>query len=168
MYGQCFSPTTELTSIITPSSFAPSCGTPTYVAPEVLKNHPHDKMVDMWSVGIMIYVLLVGYPPFMEENQRQLFRKIRMGDFEFFQEDWEDISEPAKDLISKLLVVDPSRRITAQAALQHEWICKVDDDDLSARSLSSSLDSLRSSLKSIQTEEGYTAEWLIEGREMIQ
>ena len=92
----------------------------------------------------------------------------RSPQFEFFQEDWEDISEPAKDLISKLLVVDPSRRITAQAALQHEWICKVDDDDLSARSLSSSLDSLRSSLKSIQTEEGYTAEWLIEGREMIQ
>ena len=102
-----------------------------------------------------------------EENQRQLFRKIRMGEFEFFQEDWQDISEPAKDLISKLLVVDPSRRIKAQAALQHEWICKVDDDDLSARSLSSSLDSLRSSLKSVQTEEGYTAEWLIEGREMI-
>ena len=103
-----------------------------------------------------------------EENQRQLFRKIRMGEFEFFQEDWEDISEPAKDMISKLLVVDPSRRIKAQAALQHEWICKVDDEDLSARSLSSSLDSLRSSLKSIQTEEGYTAEWLIEGREMIE
>ena len=141
-----------------------------------------------------------------EENQRQLFRKIRMGEYEvspsaifffpskdcriiqnvlaplilplllhfygclsqFFQEDWVDISEPAKDLISKLLVVDPSRRIKAQAALQHEWICKVDDEDLSARSLSSSLDSLRSSLKSIQTEEGYTAEWLIEGREMIE
>lgn len=103
-----------------------------------------------------------------EENQRQLFRKIRMGEFEYFQEDWEDISVPAKDLISKLLVVDPSRRIKAQAALQHEWICKVDDEDLSARSLSSSLDSLRSSLKSIQTEEGYTAEWLIEGREMIE
>lgn len=88
--------------------------------------------------------------------------------YQFFQDDWEDISEPAKDLISKLLVVDPSRRIKAQAALQHEWICKVDDEDLSARSLSSSLDSLRSSLKSIQTEEGYTAEWLIEGREMIE
>jgi len=151
-----------------PNSLMTRCGTPTYVAPEVLKNHPHDEMVDMWSVGIIIYVLLVGYPPFMEENQRQLFRKIRMGEYEFFQEDWADISEPAKDLISKLLVVDPSRRIKAQAALQHEWICKVDDDDLSARSLSSSLDSLRSSLKSIQTEEGYTAEWLIEGREMIQ
>mmetsp|Transcript_34634 Transcript_34634/g.69966 ORF Transcript_34634/g.69966 Transcript_34634/m.69966 type:complete len:781 (-) Transcript_34634:3058-5400(-) len=151
-----------------PNSLMTRCGTPTYVAPEVLKNHPHDMMVDMWSVGIIIYVLLVGYPPFMEENQRQLFRKIRMGEYEFYREDWEDISAPAKDLISKLLVVDPNRRITANAALQHEWICKVDEDDLSARSLSSSLDSLRSSVKSLQTEDGYTAEWLVQGREMIE
>ena len=151
-----------------PNSLMTRCGTPTYVAPEVLKNHPHDEMVDMWSVGIIIYVLLVGYPPFMEENQRQLFRKIRMGEYEFYEEDWAEISEPAKDLISKLLVVDPSRRTKANAALQHEWICKIDADNLSAISLDGSLDSLRSSVKSLQTEEGYTADWLIEGREMIE
>jgi calcium/calmodulin-dependent protein kinase (CaM kinase) II/calcium/calmodulin-dependent protein kinase I len=153
-----------------PNSLMTRCGTPTYVAPEILKNHPHDEMVDMWSVGVMTYVLLVGYPPFMEENQRQLFRKVRMGEYEFFEEDWEGISPEAKDLISKLLVVDPSKRLKASAALKHPWLCEVDGDTLSNRDLSISLNSLKSSrgIMSLTNERGAKAEWMAEPREAIE
>jgi serine/threonine protein kinase len=71
----------------TPQSLTNRCGTPTYVAPEILKNIPHDTKADMWSVGVIIYVLLVGYPPFMEDKQADLFRKIRSGEYEFFEEE---------------------------------------------------------------------------------
>lgn len=137
----------------TPKSLISRCGTPTYVAPEILKNHPHDCSADMWSVGVIIYVLLVGYPPFMEENQRVLFRKIRMGDYEFYPEDWNDISTSAKELIQSLLVVDPTKRMIAKDALCHEWICDLNDDDLSMRDLSGSLSELRLAMKMADLDE---------------
>ena len=83
------------------------CGTPTYVSPEILKNHPHDESTDMWSIGVILYLLLVGYPPFREVHHRDLFKKIRFGEYSFYPDDWRDISEGAKDIIQKLLVVDP-------------------------------------------------------------
>ena len=96
----------------------------------------------MWSIGVIIFVLLVGYPPFMEQNQRVLFQKVRMGEFEFYEPDWEGVSEEAKGLISNLLVVDPQCRITANTALRHPWITG-DDSILSKRDLSSSLSELK-------------------------
>jgi serine/threonine protein kinase len=84
------------------------------------------------------YVLLVGYPPFMEDNQHELFRKIRAGEYDFPEEDWGGISDEAKDLIQKLLKVDPLERLTAGGALRHKWMLEA-DDSLSSRDLSSSL-----------------------------
>ena len=107
-----------------------------YVAPEILKNHPHDESSDLWSVGVILYVLMVGYPPFMEDNQKLLFRKIRMGEYQFYEEDWSGVSMQVQDLIQKLLVVDPSERWTAEQALRHEWIVDISESDLSSNDLS--------------------------------
>merc|ERR1711966_159928 len=86
-----------------PQSLTTQCGTPGYVAPEILEGTPYDTKADMWSVGVILYILLGGYPPFIENNQRELFRKIRRGDFEFHEEYWGAISADAKGLISSLL-----------------------------------------------------------------
>ena len=134
----------------TPHSLTTRCGTPTYVAPEILKNIPHDTKADMWSVGVIIYVLLVGYPPFMEDKQQDLFRKIRSGEYEFFEEDWVEISEEAKDLIKSLLVTDPAQRLTAVEALQNPWFDVDNDFRLSNRSLTSSLRIIREKRKSLR------------------
>lgn len=106
----------------TPESLTSRVGTPTYVAPEILKNLPHDHRVDLWSAGVVIFVLLVGYPPFLDEDQTNLFRKIRNGEWEFYDEDWKNISQDAKDLIKGLLVVDPADRFTVREALRSNWI----------------------------------------------
>lgn len=84
------------------------------------------------------YVLLVGYPPFMEDNQHELFRKIRAGEYDFPEEDWSAISDEAKVLIQKLLKVDPLERLTAGGVLRHPWMLEA-DESLSSRDLSSSL-----------------------------
>ncbi len=79
----------------------------------------------MWSVGVVIYTVLVGYPPILEQDQQVQCRKICAAEYDFFEEDWKRISDAAKDLIRNLLVVDPSRRLTASQALQHPWITGV-------------------------------------------
>jgi serine/threonine protein kinase len=134
----------------TPHSLTTRCGTPTYVAPEILKNIPHDTKADMWSVGVIIYVLLVGYPPFMEDKQQDLFRKIRCGEYEFFEEDWIEVSEEAKDLIKNLLLTDPAQRLTAAEALENPWFDVGNDFRLSNRSLTSSLRVIREKRKSLR------------------
>lgn len=76
----------------------------------------------MWSLGVIVYILLGGYPPFIEQNQRELFRKIRKGQYEFHDEYWGQVSKEAKDLISKLLTVSPEKRFDAEVAIKDEWI----------------------------------------------
>jgi len=131
----------------TPLSLLSGCGTPTYVAPEILKFHPHDQSVDMWSIGVILFILLVGYPPFMEERQRDLFCKIRLGEFEFKSKGWEGISQQAKDLISSLLVVDPGSRLSAKKALEHDWFCNMDERTLLKTNLSDSQRQLKISME---------------------
>uniref|UniRef100_A0A8C6X8R8 Calcium/calmodulin-dependent protein kinase type 1G n=1 Tax=Naja naja TaxID=35670 RepID=A0A8C6X8R8_NAJNA len=99
-----------------------ACGTPGYVAPEVLQQKPYSKAVDCWSIGVITYILLCGYPPFYEETESKLFEKIREGYFEFDSPFWDDISESAKDFISHLLEKDPNKRFTCDKALRHPWI----------------------------------------------
>lgn len=106
----------------TPYSLTSRCGTPTFVAPEILKNIPHDQRADLWSVGVVVYLLLVGYPPFMKDTQSELFQQIRCCDWKFRSEDWENISDDAKELIQNLLVADPEQRWTADQALACAWI----------------------------------------------
>ena len=96
----------------------------------------------MWSLGVIIYILLGGYPPFIEQNQRELFRKIRRGQYEFHEEYWGSVSADAKDLISKLLTVDPAKRLSAKEALKHKWMVQ-DGSVLAAADLGTNLSELR-------------------------
>jgi calcium/calmodulin-dependent protein kinase I len=104
------------------SSLQTQCGTPGYVAPEILNNKPYGKAVDMWSIGVITYILLGGYPPFHDENQKNLFKKIKKGEFEFHEEYWGAVSSDAKDLIRGLLHVDPESRLTVDDVLGHSWV----------------------------------------------
>jgi len=99
-----------------------ACGTPAYVAPEVLQGSGYDLKVDCWSLGVLIYTMLCGFPPFYDEDNDNLFGLIKKGNFDFPSPYWDDISSSAKDLISKLLVCDPNKRLTAEEALKHEWL----------------------------------------------
>lgn len=91
---------------------------------------------------MILYVLLVGYPPFMEDNQHELFRKIRSGEYDFPEEDWRAVSDEAKDLIRKLLQVNPMERLTAGGALRHPWML-ASDVRLSSRDLTESLQTIK-------------------------
>lgn len=119
-------------------SLKTQCGTPGYVAPEILSTQPYGKAVDMWSIGVITYILLGGYPPFHDDNQKVLFQKIKTAEYEFHPEYWDAVSSEAKDLISRLLKVNPLERYTAAEALNHSWITR-DADELAARSLEANL-----------------------------
>jgi len=106
------------------------CGTPFFVSPEILMRQPYDQQSDMWSVGCIIFLLLSGNLPFMGRSQKELFRKIVSGKFEFKEVAWNGISPDAKDLVQKLLVLDPDDRITSSQALRHRWM-KASGDRLS-------------------------------------
>lgn len=97
------------------------CGTPTYVAPEVITGQIYGKAVDMWSAGVILYILLSGSVPFDDESEIKLFKKIARGDYDLSYEEWQAISEEAKDLIRGLMCVDPKKRLTADEALAHPW-----------------------------------------------
>ncbi|XP_040279994.1 calcium/calmodulin-dependent protein kinase type 1G-like [Bufo bufo] len=99
-----------------------ACGTPGYVAPEVLAQKPYSKAVDCWSIGVITYILLCGYPPFYEETESKLFEKIKDGSYEFESPFWDDISKSAKDFIDCLLEKDPKKRYNCESALKHPWI----------------------------------------------
>ena len=86
------------------------CGTPGYVAPEILKGKKYGTAVDMWSCGVIVYILLGGYPPFHDDNHAILYRKIKAADYAFDPQYWDQVSDDAKDLIKKMLVVDPDKR----------------------------------------------------------
>jgi calcium/calmodulin-dependent protein kinase (CaM kinase) II/calcium/calmodulin-dependent protein kinase I len=93
------------------------------VAPEILEGVPYDTRADMWSLGVIVYILLGGYPPFIEQNQRELFRKIRKADYKFHDEYWSQVSTEAKDMIRSLLTVKPSARKTADEILESDkWM----------------------------------------------
>eukprot|EP01121_Diplochlamys_sp_Union-15-3_P004030 TRINITY_DN139_c0_g1_i1.p1 TRINITY_DN139_c0_g1~~TRINITY_DN139_c0_g1_i1.p1 ORF type:complete len:395 (-),score=72.61 TRINITY_DN139_c0_g1_i1:61-1218(-) len=101
-----------------------ACGTPGYVAPEIVECNPYNSAVDLWAAGVIMYILLCGYPPFYDEQEQKLFDSIVKGKFEFHTPFWDHVSDSAKDLIRHLLVVDPEKRLTANQALEHEWFKK--------------------------------------------
>ncbi|MEJ1279784.1 calcium/calmodulin-dependent protein kinase I [Cricetulus griseus] len=104
------------------SVLSTACGTPGYVAPEVLAQKPYSKAVDCWSIGVIAYILLCGYPPFYDENDAKLFEQILKAEYEFDSPYWDDISDSAKDFIRHLMEKDPEKRFTCEQALQHPWI----------------------------------------------
>ncbi|XP_010873479.2 calcium/calmodulin-dependent protein kinase IGb isoform X2 [Esox lucius] len=104
------------------SVMSTACGTPGYVAPEVLAQKPYSKAVDCWSIGVITYILLCGYPPFYEETESLLFSKIMKAQYEFDSPFWDDISESAKDFIRNMMQKNPKMRFTTEVALRHPWI----------------------------------------------
>mmetsp|Transcript_2519 Transcript_2519/g.3707 ORF Transcript_2519/g.3707 Transcript_2519/m.3707 type:complete len:361 (-) Transcript_2519:172-1254(-) len=129
--------------IVDENKLASQCGTPGYVAPEILTGVSYGIEVDIWSVGVIMYILLGGYPPFHDENKTQLFKKIKKGIVVFHSQYWDHVSFDAKDLISRMLTLDVSRRITAAQALEHPWM-KDDDMSLASHDLSMNLVKLQS------------------------
>lgn len=125
-----------------PKSLTTQCGTPGYVAPEILEGQKYDTKADMWSVGVILYILLGGYPPFVQTNQRLLFRKIKKGQYEFHPEYWGSVSEDAKNLISSLLNINPDTRLSATEALKNRWILS-DAGDLEGKDLGANLEEFK-------------------------
>jgi len=100
------------------------CGTAHYAAPEVLSSLEYNQSADMWSLGVIIYTLLCGFPPFFDatNNMKNLYHLIKKGQYSFPSPFWDDISVSAKDLITKLLVKEPTERLSAKEVLEHPWI----------------------------------------------
>ncbi|GAB5358575.1 hypothetical protein AAMO2058_000470100 [Amorphochlora amoebiformis] len=98
------------------------CGSPGYVAPEILHQKIYNEAVDLWSLGVILYTMLCGYPPFYHEKHATLFEIIKAGDYEFHESHWGSVSDPAKHLISRLLCVDPGRRPSASQTVRTTWV----------------------------------------------
>ncbi|KAI1231051.1 hypothetical protein IHE44_0008496, partial [Lamprotornis superbus] len=110
----------------THNSLATPCYTPYYVAPEVLGPEKYDKSCDMWSLGVIMYILLCGYPPFYSNHGLAISpgmkKRIRMGQYEFPNPEWSEVSEEVKQLIRNLLKTDPTQRMTITEFMNHPWI----------------------------------------------
>lgn len=126
-----------------PKSLTKQCGTPFFVAPEILLRKGYDQQSDMWSVGCIIFLLLSGQLPFMGRSQKELFRKIVAGKYEFKENEWAGVSEDARDLVRGLLVLEPDDRMTAIQAVRHKWL-KASRHSLSIINLQSTSQRLKS------------------------
>ncbi|KAL6868459.1 SMAD/FHA protein kinase [Trichoderma novae-zelandiae] len=120
-----------LAKIIGEESFTTTlCGTPSYVAPEILADSKHrryTKAVDIWSLGVVLYICLCGFPPFSDELYSRDFpftlsQQIKSGRFDYPSPYWDSVGDPALDLIDSMLIVDPERRFTVDQCLQHPWL----------------------------------------------
>uniref|UniRef100_A0A8C7NBQ9 calcium/calmodulin-dependent protein kinase n=1 Tax=Oncorhynchus kisutch TaxID=8019 RepID=A0A8C7NBQ9_ONCKI len=97
-------------------------GTPGYLSPEVLRKEAYGKPVDIWACGVILYILLVGYPPFWDEDQHKLYQQIKAGAYDFPSPEWDSVTPEAKNLINQMLTINPAKRITAQESLKHPWV----------------------------------------------
>merc|ERR550534_2018629 len=99
-----------------------ACGTPAFVAPEILRQERYDSQVDMWSLGVILYTMLCGYPPFIERNLPTLYKTIKSGKVKFDRRYWSKISPEAKDCVCGLLTVDATKRLNPVELLKHKWL----------------------------------------------
>jgi len=104
-----------------PNSLMTLCGTRSYIAPEIISNTPYDERVDMWSIGVILYIMLSGLQPFCDNGDDGIFHKICNGEYYFDDACWANVTMGAKELICGLMQVDPSSRLTATQALMHPW-----------------------------------------------
>jgi calcium-dependent protein kinase len=106
-----------------PNALKTQCGTEGYVAPEVLKHRPaYDVQCDMWTVGVIVFIMLGGYRPFRGDSEEEILKNIRYGEYKFIKKYWKKVSEEAKTLIRGMLTVDVEKRVTADEALKSRWI----------------------------------------------
>ena len=89
----------------------------------MLKKEPYGKAVDIWACGVILYILLVGYPPFWDEDQHRLYAQIKAGAYDYPSPEWDTVTPEAKNLINQMLTVNPQKRIKSDEALKHPWIC---------------------------------------------
>jgi len=118
------------------------CGTPGYVSPEILRKEGYGTKADMFSMGVIVFILLGGYPPFNAKNESDLLLMCRRGQFEFDREYWGKISYEVKNMIRRLLVVNPDKRLSAEDVLSHQWMT-TDKNVLQAADLSKSQTELK-------------------------
>jgi serine/threonine protein kinase len=107
---------------VEPNSLTTMCGSPNYVAPEIVNGDPYGHQVDMWSLGTIFFLLLAGYAPFDEPVLSDQYERIAAADYEFEEEYWGHASKEAREFVTRLIVVDPSERFTAKQANKHIWI----------------------------------------------
>lgn len=120
------------------------CGTPSYVAPEVLKRQGYSKEVDVWSTGIILYILLCGFPPFDQEAHTSvLFDRIKNGKYSFPDPYWSPISNEAKNLVKGMMTVDPAKRLTTKQCISHPWLAMFKQGSISTEPLSQAQDQLK-------------------------
>lgn len=124
-----------------PNSFRTKCGTPAYVAPEILNEEFYGLEVDNWSLGVIVYIVLSGSAPF-KGGKNHVYKKVRTADFDFSGREWCETSESAKNFVSMLLTVNRNKRLTAQAALEHNWM-KESNRRLSSNDLTRNLEILK-------------------------
>lgn len=131
-------------------------GTPYYIAPEVLSGK-YTEQCDMWSIGVILYVLLCGQPPFNGKNA-DILEEVKSGNWSFKGYIWEDISEEAKELVTKLMTKDPKKRITALSALQHPWISNTVIENYNETEAMKAIESLQNFRVSPDTSTSYSSD----------
>ncbi|KAG8507228.1 Serine/threonine-protein kinase 33 [Galemys pyrenaicus] len=99
-----------------------TCGTPIYMAPEVISAHDYSQQCDVWSIGVIMYILMCGEPPFLASSEEKLFELIRKGELHFEHPIWDSVSDSAKSVLKQLLKVDPAHRLTAKELLDNQWL----------------------------------------------
>ena len=124
------------------SNLKEKSGTSYYIAPEVLMGS-YNKECDLWSIGVILFIMLVGYPPFNGQNDEEITKRILKGNLSLEDEEWQGISDEAKDLVRKLLCYDPKQRITARDALNHPWIKEMTKGEIDERLCRKTLINLR-------------------------
>ena len=117
-------------------------GTPYYIAPEVL-NNSYDEKCDLWSIGVILYLLLCGYPPFNGYTDEDIIKNVKKGEFRTDDIEWQNISPEAIDLVHRMLEFKPNKRISAKEALQHDWIVKYSKTEIDKTVKKRTLDNLR-------------------------
>jgi len=101
-------------------------GTPYYVAPEVLRGS-YDEKCDVWSCGVILYILICGFPPFFGDNDNEILRRVKKAEYDFPSPEWDNISAPCKDMVRQMLTFDIATRPSTEVLLRHSWMTGFDD-----------------------------------------